>query len=362
MNHSKLLIVSIALATCAGFVRADVITDWNATLRNVIQTDGIVNSPALANPGWSTRTIAMANAAMYDAFQAVNRNYQPFLANISAPGVSRDAAAAQAAYDLILECYPLRQSILDTALATTLNAIPASNEKNAGIGLGHLIAQQYTAARANDGSNTTAPWPEGTLPGQWRSDPLHSPQTAWGPLWGAVAPFAVNGATQFPPAGTPALNSPAYTAAYNQVKEWGALNSASRTADQTKIGLFWAYDRPSMGPPPVLFVRNLEEIAAAVGNTPEQNARLFAMASISMADAATAAWNVKFSDDFWRPISAIREGENDTNPNTVGDPNWVPLGAPGADPNSSTDDFTPPFPSYTSGHATMGGAVFKAIE
>jgi hypothetical protein len=362
MIRSFVLLAAVSLAAAETAARADVVLDWNATLRNVIQTDGIVNSPALANPGWSTRTIAMANGAMYDAFQAVNRQYQPFLADIPAPGVSRDAAAAQAAYDVILDCYPLRQSILDTALANTLNAIPASNEKNAGVGLGHLIAQQYMTARTNDGSNSSAPWAEGTLPGQWRSDPLHSPQTAWGPTWGAVQPFAVNGATQFAPPGTPALNSAAYTAAYNQVKEWGALNSPSRTADQTKIALFWAYDRPSMGPPPVLFLKNLEDISTAVGNTPEQNARLFAMTSVAMADAATAAWNVKFADDFWRPISGIREGDNDTNASTVGDPNWVPLGAPGSDPNSSTDDITPPFPSYTSGHATMGGAVFKAIE
>jgi len=362
MIRSYLLLLTICLAACPTAARADLILDWNATLRNVIQTDGILNSPALANPGWSTRTIAMANGAMYDAFQSVNRQYQPFLADIFAAGVSRDAAAAQAAHDLTLECYPQQQTMLDAALATSLNAIPAGVQKDAGIGLGKLIAQQYMTARNNDGSNSSAPWAEGTLPGQWRSDPLHSPQTAWGPTWGAVQPFAVNGATQFAPPGTPALNSAAYTAAFNQVKQWGDLNSASRTADQTKIALFWAYDRPSMGPPPVLFLKNLEDISTSVGNTPEQNARLFAMTSVAMADAATAAWNVKFADNFWRPISGIREGDNDTNSNTVGDPNWVPLGAPGGDPNSSADDITPPFPSYTSGHATMGGAVFKAIE
>src|SRR6476646_4891764 len=146
MNRPLTLLLGISLACCTAAVRADVITDWNAALRNVIQTDGVVNSPALANPGWSTRTIAMANAAMYDAFQSVNRQYQPFLADIPAPGVSRDAAAAQAAYDLILDCYPLRNDVLDPALANTLNAIPASNEKTAGIGLGHLIAQQYKTA------------------------------------------------------------------------------------------------------------------------------------------------------------------------------------------------------------------------
>jgi hypothetical protein len=131
---------------------------------------------------------------------------------------------------------------------------------------------------------------------------------------------------------------------------------------------FWAYDRATMGPPPVLFDRNLVEIGKQVGNTPAQNARMFAMASVSMADAATAAWDAKFTSNFWRPVTAIQEAGNDatafddTNPNTIGDANWRPLGAPGPDPNSTADDFTPPFPSWTSGHATMGGALFKSLE
>jgi hypothetical protein len=146
------------------------------------------------------------------------------------------------------------------------------------------------------------------------------------------------------------------------VKDYGALNSAVRTQEQTEIGLFWAYDRPSMGPPPVLFLRHLEEIAAQAGNTPEQNARLFAMASVAMADAAISAWDAKFEYNFWRPVAAIHEGNTDGNANTIADPAWRPLGAPGDDPNSFTDDFTPPFPAWTSGHATMGGALFKSLE
>jgi hypothetical protein len=160
----------------------------------------------------------------------------------------------------------------------------------------------------------------------------------------------------------PSLASQAYTDAFNMVKQYGAVDSAVRTAEQTKIGLFWAYDRPTMGPPPVLFVRALEEISTQANNTPAQNARLFAMASVAQADAATASWDAKFVNNFWRPVAAIQEGAADGNPNTIADPNWRPIGAPGNDPNSMTDDFTPPFPAWTSGHATMGGALFKSIE
>jgi hypothetical protein len=114
----------------------------------------------------------------------------------------------------------------------------------------------------------------------------------------------------------------------------------------------------------VLFNENLIDISEQVGNTEEDNARLFAMASVSMADAAIAAWDVKYEDKFWRPITAIRAdlAHSDGNPLTEEQSDWVYLGAPGPFPNQSDDDFTPPFPAYTSGHATMGGAVFKAIE
>jgi hypothetical protein len=162
----------------------------------------------------------------------------------------------------------------------------------------------------------------------------------------------------------PTLSSVEYTDAFNQAKDYGALISPSRSAHQTETALFWAYDRPGMGPPPVLWVNSLDSISTSIGSTTADRARLFAMASVAMADAAIAAWDAKFENDFWRPITAIRAdaAHDDDNPLTVEDPSWVPLGAPGDDPNSSADDFTPPFPAYTSGHATMGGAVFKSLE
>jgi hypothetical protein len=351
--------------------RADVVLDWNATLRNVMQTDGILNSPALANPGWSTRTMAMANGAMYDAFQAVQRTHQPLLFNQLAPNASQTAAAAQAAYDIILDCYPQQQnSILDGALAASLGGIADDQAKIDGIALGHSIAQQYILARTGDGADQGLNYIPQAGPGKWRPDPYHLDQVAWGPQYGEVSPFAIGSTSPFVNAipSIPALNSQEYTDAFEMVRDYGDINSSVRTQQQEEIGLFWAYDRAAMGPPPVLFLRNLEEIAAAIETAPEENARLFAMASVSMADAAIAAWDAKFLYNFWRPVAAIQEagvggpGDADGNPDTVGILDWRPLGAPGDNPNDHLDDFTPPFPAWTSGHATMGGAVFKAIE
>jgi len=310
----------------------------------------------------------MLNGAIYDAFQSIDRTHVPFLYTPKTLNASLEAAVHQAARDLLVDCYakPSEQGMIQQAYNDRMSLVPNGPAKTNGMALGAAIAQQYLNARTNDGSLNMAPWPEGTLPGEWRSDPLHAPQIAWGPVWGAVQPFVLNHSGQFALPGPPAFNSPEYVAAFNQVKQYGALSSPARDAlpGATEIGLFWAYDRPTMGPPPVLFVRNLEDIAAAIGTTPAENARLFALASMAMADAAIAAWDAKFAANFWRPITAIRADAtyDDDNPATVEDPNWIPLGAPGPSPLDWTDDFTPPFPAYISGHATMGGALFKAIE
>ncbi len=368
------LLLSLPLTPNA---RGDVIIDWNKLFCEVMQEDGILNIDGKANPGWSTRAAAMLNGAMYDAFQAVERTHSPFAYGQMNTAASKEAAAAQAAHDILLHTYPLRGDMLAPGLTTSLSTIADGPAKQAGIDLGKAIAQHYITMRAADNSTAQIQWPEGTLPGEWRSDPISGPQEAWGPAWGSVSPFAIPSTSHFPVPGPPALGSQEYADAFDQVMNYGANSTygpgntpTSRTAEQTQIGLFWAYDRASMGPPGVLFLENVADIAKEVGTSPEENARLFALVSVAMADAATTAWDIKFIDNFWRPVTAIREGDADGNPLTVGDPNWAPLGAPGNnhndanDPNTpgGEDDFTPPFPAYTSGHATMGGAVFKAIE
>lgn len=362
----------LAAVCCLAPVSADPVLEWNAAINQVIQQDG-THPVHKANPGWSTRSMAMMNGAIYDAYQAVNRTHTPYVYNSLASdpaNTSVDAAVHQAARDLLAHCYPGEVAMIDSAFNSKMASVPVGLARDNGVALGQQIAQAYIAARAGDNSDVMVPYMPGTNPGEWRPDPWNPGQQAWGPGWGAVAPFGIPASQPFVDAlpGPPALNSPEYTAAFNQVRDYGALVSAQRTQDMTEIGLFWAYDRPSIGPPPVLFVRNLEEIGAQAGLSPEENARLFAMASVAQADAAIAAWDAKFEYNFWRPVGGIQEagvggpGDNDGNPDTVGITDWKPLGAPGADPNSDTDDFTPPFPSWTSGHATMGAAVFKTLE
>lgn len=368
MMRNKLWVLVAGASLWPAVVRADVVTDWNLTLN-----EAIIATPSKHNPGNPTRAMAMMNASIYDVFQAIHRTHAPFKVNMSAPvGTSLDAAVAQAAYRVLSDTYGEQQAMIDAVHATRLGAIPDSQAKTDGIALGDYIGQHYVNVHANDGHDLPDAYTPTIAPFHWSPDPLISPeQKGWGSDWGFVTPWAMPNPDHFDYlVGPPAPNSQEYVDAFNQVKAYGARNSAVRTADQTAIGIFWAYDRPNLpgkpgvGPPPVLFMENMIDIATQAGNTPEQNARMFAMASVAQADAAIAAWDVKYEVDFWRPITAIRADadHDDDNPATVEDPNWIYLGSPGYDPNSDADDFTPPFPAYTSGHATMGGAIYKSLE
>ena len=311
--------------------------------------------------------MAMMNGSIYDIFQAVTRTHQPFKVDTSAPGASIDAAVSQAAYRVLSDMYPEVQGMLDTTLATRLGSVPNSAAKTAGINLGNMIAQQYISAHQNDGWNLPDAYTPNVGPGHWSSDPMVAPtiQKGWGSDWGSVNPWAIPNADYFDaitPFTIADLNTQRYTDSFNEVKAYGSRNSAVRTATQTETGLFWAYDRPGTGAPPVMFIESMTAISNQIGNSPADNARMFAMASISLADSIIACWDTKYESDLWRPITGIRGATDDGNPNTQADLAWEYLGAPGGDHNSASDDFTPPFPSYISGHATMGGAIFKALE
>lgn len=364
MIRNPTLLLGICVCFAAGAVRADIVTDWNNTLCHIAQDDGN-NAVNVANPGWFTRAGAMENGAIYDVFQAFNRTNAPFLVNTTAAaGASLNAAVNQAAYEVLLNTYPGESTILNNDYNARMATI-SDGDKNLGIALGHSIAQTYISTRSTDHASDSVPYQPTNppVPGHWQPDPFHPTQKAWGPEWGAVTPFMMPSSASFVSALTPppALTSQAYTDAFNEVKSYGALNSAVRTTAQTNEALFWAYDRATMGPPPVIYDRNLTEIGAQVGNSPAQNARMFAIASVAMADAAIASWDAKFSADFWRPVTAIQQAATDGNANTTADPAWQPYGAPGPNPSSSSDDFTPPFPSWTSGHATMGSAMYQAL-
>jgi len=351
MKNSFLLLCSCLLLpqSAAG----DVVTDFNAAFRSAAKAD-----VAKSNPGWSTRTLAMMNGAMYDALQAIDRTHRPFLVNTTAVGASFEAAAAQAAQQILSVAYPDQREKFDRVFMDALRSIPDGPAKQNGVGLGDGIAEQYLAWRAGDGANVLVEFTPNPGPGHWRPDPINPTQEAWGPGWGAVTPFALASAVQFSVPPPPEITSPQYAASLAEVQQLGALNSSVRTADQAEASRFWAYDRAEIGPPPILFNSAVSQIAQQQGNSVQENARLFAATSMALADAGVASWESKYAYDLWRPISAIREADSDGNPLTEADPDWTPLGAPGG---GVVPDFTPPFPAYVSGHATFGEATFRTL-
>jgi hypothetical protein len=297
-------------------------------------------------------------AAIFDAVNAIDRSFEPFLVDAKAPrSTPLDAAVAAAGWRTLSALYPAQKSTFDAALATSLARVKDGPQETRGVALGIAVADQILASRAGDHADTVVPFTPGTDPGDWQpTAPDFTP--AWGPGWGHVTPFSMLNGHQFAPPPAPALTSDAYTKAFNEVKSLGEKNSTTRTADQTEIGIFWGYDRTGTGTPPVMYNQLVQVVAQQQHNSTVQNARLFALASIAMADAGIGAWDCKFIDDLWRPVTAIHQANLDGNPDTQADPDWQPLGAPGG---GVVANFTPPFPAYVSGHATFGAAVCEVL-
>jgi membrane-associated phospholipid phosphatase len=281
-----------------------------------------------------------------------------FQVDVPAPRwASPEAAASEAAYTVLASLYPDQSPMLKSMLAQSLSALPAGPRRDVGVAVGRDVAEGIIQWRTNDGSALSVPYVPEMAPGQWRPTPP-TYTVAWGPEWGNVKPFAITSPAAYLPSPPPALNSPEYAAALNQVESLGALNSTTRTPDQTQAGIFWSYDYPSCGTPPVLFEQIVEDIALQQHNTLAQNAQLFGLVNVAMGDAAIVAWNAKYTYNFWRPITAIQLAGTDGNMANIADSTWTPLGSPGAPGHPS---FTPPFPGYVSGHATFGGAVFTIL-
>jgi Vanadium chloroperoxidase N-terminal domain len=352
---------------------SDAVLDWNAILLQANANDfdpAVVTSPDQAGPARTSRAFGIVHAAIFDAVNSIDQSYTPYLSAVSAPhGASIEAAVAQAAHDTMVSLYPQQKPMFDGALAVALADIPPGRARQ-GCAVGRAVAANILAARANDGSADPMPYTPIPLPGYHRADPLHPTQGYLSPGWGGVTPFVLRDASQFMPpdfVGTDPdsrlawLEGQGYAEAFAEVKAYGAKFSTVRTADQTNIGIAWSYDgSPRLGTPPRLYNQIVRTIAIQSGNTMVENARLFGLVNLAMADAGVAAWDGKYIYAFWRPIVGIRLADQDQNPLTVADPHWKPLGAQ-AD-NGSGTNFTPPFPSYVSGHATFGTAMFQVLR
>jgi PAP2 superfamily len=318
----------------------DQVIQWNRTLLQVLQTPGA--QPATVHP---TRSMAIVHLAIYDAVNASVGGHARHLRRRAPRTASPDAAAAAAAHAVMLSLFPSQRSVIDAKFQESLSQIGGGRHARRGIRIGVEAANRILAARANDGSGATPPvFVPQAGPGEYQLTPPNFQQPVF-THWPNVRPFVLETADQFRPPPPPAMTSPRYTADFSEVKSLGAIDSNTRTVEQTQIGRFW-------GAAPVQNVWN--QIAQTAGmshhNTLEQDARLFALLDTSLADGVIALYDSKYAYHRWRPVTAVRGADNDGNPETAGDPNWTPLAVTALDP------------SYAGAHAEISQSAAVALS
>jgi len=333
-------VVSLVMATAAS---ADVVIDWNGHALGAIRTDR-------TSPPKAARALAIAQVSVYDAVNAIaGRPFEAYLVTTSPPGgASAEAAAAAAAHRALAALYPNQQADLDAKLVTSLAAIPDGPAETSGVAFGVAVADQVLAARANDHASDIVAFeaPEGA---SWWIPTPPAFAAALLPNWPRVIPWSLDSGAELRPAAPPPPNSAEHTAALLEVQSLGSQSSATRTADQTQIALFWA-DGAGTATPPGHWHLIAQSVSQDRHLTLLENARLFALLGIAVADAAIVSWDAKYAYSCWRPVTAIREADHDGNPATAGDPAWNSLIA------------TPPFPAYTSGHSTFSSASARVLS
>ena len=314
--------------------RADAVLDWNA----------IATELPIAAPPVMARVLATMHGAMHDAVNSIDPRYQAYRFAVAAPpGASKDAAAAVAAHTVLVGLLPAQRASFDAALSTSLAKVPDGPAKTDGIAVGKDIAARMLAWRATDGFDAKAADKAGTGAGAWQRTP---PAMAAGilPQLGAVTPFILKSAEQFPAKARPALSGAEFARDYNEVKRLGGRYSLERTAEQTAIAVFWLGNEVP--------VWNAAARTAASGRdlSMHDNARLFALMHLAGADAAIAGFKIKYATNYWRPVTAIRNGAAAANGAIVADSTWEPLLV------------TPPHPEFPSAHCILSGAYAQVLR
>jgi hypothetical protein len=328
--HTVLAVLMIAAATAA---RADEVTDWNAIAVAAMPT---------ASPPVMSRVLAAMHGAMHDAVNSVEPRFRPYRFAVPAnAGASKEAAAAAAAHGVLVAMVPPQKAVFDTALAGSLGKIAESGAKQDGVGVGRAVAQAMNAWRAADGFDAKASDKPGTAPGQWqRTPPGMVPGVL--PQLGAVTPFVLKSARQFSAPGRPPLASAQFARDVKEIRAVGARTSTARTAEQTAAAIFWSGNEVP--------VWNAAARAAsqARGLGLHDNARLFALLHMAGTDASIAAFEIKYTSNDWRPITAIRTGGGRAD--LAADPKWESLLV------------TPFHPEYPSGHCIVSGAAAQVLR
>src|SRR2546430_9031105 len=363
----------------------DSVHRWNAIAINASGLDHTPVAPGelrtfgeQLGPTRASRAMAIVHIAIFEWINAVLGGYESYGGiQWENPPVSLDAAVAQAAHDTLVALYPSQAPAFDSLLADDLAKVSNKNERANGVSLGQRAASAILALRTNDGSQLAEPhlgmnYFPSDQPGHWRQDPISLILVALGAHWGECKTFVVQSTSQFRVPPPPAMNNAEYAAAYAEVKSVGGdgvHTPTVRTPEQSFIGIFWAYDgTPSLCAPPRLYNQITVHIADQMHLGTADLARRLALANAAMADAGMTIWESKYYYDFWRPVTGIRESDLGTGPTGLGDDNasaigdltLTPSGGPAS--NLTGPNFTPPFPSYPSGHGGFGGARFQTVR
>ena len=340
---SILIASTAALLGVPQIANADVVTDWNTIAISTVSADRVNNR--------QTRDMAMVQAAVFDAMNAIRPYYTVAMVSIRAKGyASREAAAAQAAHDVLLALFPAQQANLDANLAASLAQIPGDDEhghrpKYWGIVTGQVTARAVLSARQNDHAFDSVPFTPLSGSGEYQFTPGCDATNISVPGWGNVTPFTVADPDYFPTATRPAVTDSEWLAALEEVRTYGASNSTVRTAEQTQIGLFYIEGSMTLVnrlARQLVAQEPVETNRAAASKQLLAHARLFAALNIAEADAYIRTWRVKYREHFWRPYTAI----NVLYPGT----NWTPLRQ------------TPCHPEFYAAHGTITPAGITAIQ
>jgi len=334
MKALKAAVVSLTLISGATLARADVVADWNKTAIEVMKAVNVGGNP------W-TRTLAIMHVSMSDSVNAVQDRYARFTPEIPTdPNASPEAAAAAAAREILMRQYPGQKARIDDAFASTLATVPDGPARAAGIALGKKVAATVFADRQNDATNVPDTYRPMTQPGVWvpTTPPLF-------PQYATAKPWGMQSASQFRPCPPPELSSALYARDYNETKDLGGMKSSKRTDAQSDAVRFWT--QANLGP---AWFQAATQVSARRGLPLAENARVFALMSMALANCFIVDWDAKFQYNFWRPVTAIRNGDQDGNDATERDAGWLPLNA------------TPMHPEYPSQAGINAGAAKGILE
>ena len=330
-----LFAVALMGATQSAF--ANVITDWD---EKGVAAVRVMSNLGGTNPYLAQRMMAMVHVAMFDAVNSIERRYRSYLVQLPAnPTTSKEAAAAAAAAAVLATINAKAADEMKVALAIYLGSIPDGAAKSDGVKLGEAVAAKVLEARANDGSDAPDAYRPRTTPGVYVPTAITISS-----MWPDMKPFVLAKGSQFRPKPPISLESKEWATDYNELKDYGGQNSTKRTAEQTETARFWLVG------PPMAYHPFVRQLVTAKQMSVVDSARLMALVSVGLTDAIIAVLDAKYHYNFWRPITAIRNGDIDGNPATDREATWQPMAA------------TPMHPEYPCAHCIQSGCVAGVVR